>query len=329
MNPEDVVVLFEDAYDFFSKKSGRNSVASTLLTLKVTQHPDTKELRDMVVSATKFITKKSPEAQLYFCSEEMTDVVEHAANLFDSTDRADLSLLPSPVGFCYFARGVVLGKDGPKGLQGYITHALYWVRVSEDLYFLVSLNDSYVEQDTQSKSQRKQLLEGTIYFDVQQRWTVNYVAGITPGSPITKNDTNPLTSEEMAKRNLKFLDLSPQALAQSFFLMVNQHTFVDRSEKVKTSHKKRIKRLQSKNLPTSTQVIKLRRTYYSSDTSSSQGKKIEYSHRWFVTGHWRWQPYKDPETKEPMNKRIWIHPYIKGPDDKPLKTAPKVFSLVR
>jgi hypothetical protein len=329
MNPEDVVMLFEDVHDFFSKKSGRNSVASTLLTLRVAQYPDTEELRDMVVSATKFVTKKSSESELFFCSEDMTDVVEHAAKLFDSTDKADLSLLPSPVGFCYFARGVVLGNDGPSGLQGYITHALYWVRASDDLYFLVSLNDSYVEQDTQSKSQRSQLLEGTTYFDTQQRWTVNYVASVVSDSAIARNSTDILTSEELSKNNFKFLDLSPQALAQSFYLMVDQHTFVDKSEKVKTSHKKRVKRLQSKNLPTSTQVIKLRRTYHSSGSAPSHGKKIEYSHRWFVTGHWRWQPYKNKETKEIEHKRLWISPYVKGPEDMPLKTTPKVFSLVR
>lgn len=336
MNPENVAILFEDVHDFFSKKSGRNSIASTLLSIKIAQTPDTKEVRDMVVAATKFAINQAPESELFFCSEDMTDVVEHGAKLLDSTDKIDSSLLPAPVGFCYFPRGVSLGKadvleedSSTTTLESYITHALYWAKLSDETYILVSLNDSFAEQDTMSKSLRNQFLENNVYFDAQQRWTPNYVAFARTGGKVANSADEKITSEEIAKKNLRLLELSPQALAQSLFLMLNQHIFVDSSERIKTNHKKRLKRLNLKNLPTSVQVIKLRKVYRSSKNSSLSEEKIEYSHRWFVTGHWRWQPYKNKETEKTEYKRIWIHPHIKGPDDKPLKTTPKVFALVR
>lgn len=40
---------------------------------------------------------------------------------------------------------------------------------------------------------------------------------------------------------------------------------------------------------------------------------VEWSQRWIVSGHWRWQPYGDGTVRQ-----IWISPYVKGPEDKPL-----------
>lgn len=44
------------------------------------------------------------------------------------------------------------------------------------------------------------------------------------------------------------------------------------------------------------------------------GKQTTYSRRWFVRGHIRAQWYPSEES----HKLIWIAPYIKGPEDKPL-----------
>lgn len=51
---------------------------------------------------------------------------------------------------------------------------------------------------------------------------------------------------------------------------------------------------------------------------------VEWSQRWIVSGHWRWQPYKDGV------RQIWISPYVKGPEDKPLVVrGARVFRLAR
>lgn len=51
----------------------------------------------------------------------------------------------------------------------------------------------------------------------------------------------------------------------------------------------------------------------------------EWAWRWVVNGHWRNQPYKDNQ-----RKLIYILPYVKGPDDKPLKApSTTVFSVSR
>ena len=54
---------------------------------------------------------------------------------------------------------------------------------------------------------------------------------------------------------------------------------------------------------------------------------VEWSHRWVVSGHWRNQPYK--EDGQVVYRQIYIHPFFKGPDDKPLLIRHKVKALVR
>jgi hypothetical protein len=60
-------------------------------------------------------------------------------------------------------------------------------------------------------------------------------------------------------------------------------------------------------------VLKLRRYRHQHE---HEGPGVEYSHRFIVEGHWRNQPYGPRDN--PEYKQIWIAPYVKGPEDKPL-----------
>lgn len=52
----------------------------------------------------------------------------------------------------------------------------------------------------------------------------------------------------------------------------------------------------------------------------------EWSCQWLVRGHWRQQFYPSKH----LNQPIWITPYVKGPEDKPLKPPrATVFAVVR
>lgn len=52
----------------------------------------------------------------------------------------------------------------------------------------------------------------------------------------------------------------------------------------------------------------------------------EWHHRWVVDGHWRWQAC-GPNRSE--RRLTFIAPYLKGPEDKPLKTKERVKAWVR
>jgi hypothetical protein len=72
-------------------------------------------------------------------------------------------------------------------------------------------------------------------------------------------------------------------------------------------------------------VIELRRKQIRPD-SHADAEPVEWSHRWVVSGHWRQQWYPSLNANQP----IWVMPYVKGPEDKPLKApVERVFAVVR
>jgi hypothetical protein len=98
--------------------------------------------------------------------------------------------------------------------------------------------------------------------------------------------------------------------------------------KHKAENRAQRKRIERENLPSEVLVIQFRKTRYTS-AEGGEERNINWSHRWLVGGHWRWQPYKDPVSGGEIKKRIWISPYVKGPDDKPLKTKERVYVLAK
>lgn len=65
------------------------------------------------------------------------------------------------------------------------------------------------------------------------------------------------------------------------------------------------------------QVIRLRREATHGGPDETQ-HEANYSHRFIVGGHWRNQWYPSGQ----VHRQIWISPYVKGPEDKPLIVAP-------
>lgn len=79
------------------------------------------------------------------------------------------------------------------------------------------------------------------------------------------------------------------------------------------------------NQPPEVQVITLRRIREATPEEAEEPGFVDWSHRWLVSGHWRhvWN-----EARHEM-RLVWISPYIKGPEDKPLVLKDKVFRLSR
>jgi hypothetical protein len=89
------------------------------------------------------------------------------------------------------------------------------------------------------------------------------------------------------------------------------------------------KRLEAQGFPHEPliRVVELRRREsVLKHEPSNHGEEVEWSCQWIVRGHWRQQFYPSKHGTQP----IWITPYVKGPEDKPLK-APRaeVFAVVR
>lgn len=93
-----------------------------------------------------------------------------------------------------------------------------------------------------------------------------------------------------------------------------QRVVIYSSGHVERHHRKRLEREHNVSIASDVKVIQLRRSESQSNPpSAAEGEQIDWSCRWIVGGHWRNQPYKDER------KLIYIMPYVKGPEDKPLK----------
>lgn len=80
-------------------------------------------------------------------------------------------------------------------------------------------------------------------------------------------------------------------------------------------------------IPNSLNIITLRRLVDRGKIfpDEEEERDVNWSHRWWVRGHWRHQYYPSRGTHE----WIYIDPYIKGPETKPIVPKPDVFFLER
>ena len=117
-------------------------------------------------------------------------------------------------------------------------------------------------------------------------------------------------------------------ILHAYWLLMSQ-TIVEQAKE--TGDRNQRRRLERENCPTEVVVVQFRKRKYLNERGeeTEESKKIDWSHRWLVGGHWRWQPYKDPASGGEIKKRIWISPYVKGPEDKPFIPKDKVFILAK
>jgi hypothetical protein len=116
-------------------------------------------------------------------------------------------------------------------------------------------------------------------------------------------------------------------LASLVWSFMQQKITVRRQESVDRPMRRRLEREGYQHTPL-IEVVELRAKKYEShpdDGYVRESTPIDWSCRWIVRRHIRnhWCP------AEGRHKPIWIEPYIKGPEDKPLKSATKLFAVVR
>lgn len=111
----------------------------------------------------------------------------------------------------------------------------------------------------------------------------------------------------------------------AFFSFLEQKLIRHAPARVPRSTRHRIERNQWQVEPV-VNVITFRGVDYVRPEGGGDSSPIEWNCQWLVRGHWRQQFYPS----EDRHRAIWINPYVKGPEDQPLK-KPKVdlFAVVR
>jgi hypothetical protein len=302
-------------------------------------------------------------AECFFIKDEMTDLILFASEKLDETDLFDPTLAPTDKGFAYFEKPVpLIDVRGRKLLINIITWEKIFNEETGNFQITMSCwNDTARTPDEvaiEIISSKNKALQELLKKIGRFHWINSEMikSGIIVGSKEIKLtekalqeikettfdksygvkqkdnsfDYNRLSDKAWEEYKEKIIT-NPTNIVRilhAYWLLMSQ-TIVEQSKEKGDRAQRR--RLERENCPTEVVVIQFRKRKYYNERGeeTEESKKIDWSHRWLVGGHWRWQPYKDPVSKGEIKKRIWINPYVKGPEDKPLVMKDKVYVLAR
>lgn len=108
---------------------------------------------------------------------------------------------------------------------------------------------------------------------------------------------------------------------------MDQKILVESPGAVHRQRRKEFERVTGRKIP-HVKVVTLRRAERttSSATDKPEEPGREFSCRWVVDGHWR-NARVGPGRQE--RRLVYVHPYVKGPEDKPLVSRVKVYAVRR
>lgn len=116
---------------------------------------------------------------------------------------------------------------------------------------------------------------------------------------------------------------TPQRTFQAFLALSRQRIALTEHRPPTRHGRRRAERIGFKIPEDGIRVITLRRPENQSP-SDARGR-VDWSHRWIVSGHWRSQWYPASGEHRPR----WIDAYRKGPEDKPLVLKDSVYRWVQ
>jgi hypothetical protein len=109
----------------------------------------------------------------------------------------------------------------------------------------------------------------------------------------------------------------------TFFRFSAQHILTTTARQVGRAAQRRLAR-ENPVVPPVHLVILRRKAYRA--INEETGRTVEWSCQWLVRGHWRQQFFPS----DGSNRPIWIAPYLKGPEGKPIRIASEtVYDVAR
>lgn len=107
---------------------------------------------------------------------------------------------------------------------------------------------------------------------------------------------------------------------------MDQKILVEGAGQIHRQRRKEFEQVTGRKLPW-VKIVTLRKVQRPSTSSSaSHESSVEFSCRWIVDGHWR-NARVGPGRQE--RRLVYVHPYVKGPEDKPLVARAKVYKVTR
>jgi hypothetical protein len=269
------------------------------------------------------------QAYAYHVSPDMSDLVQYAASQLEGTDRFDRSLAPTEAGIARFEKPLLVRDVRGKMMKG---HWLVWgsamLKGGERATVTWLFNDAIEDPDDVAYELVGQQ-QGNVTIDqawlerTYGRWQYIGCHVHTQEQrmgPAYREPDEVTRANVLAAGNEPVPSTNTMRYVHAFWLLLNQT--VTQTEDALLS-RPQARRARRHRLPGRVVVVTLRRRKQSEHVGETL---VEWSHRWVVRGFWRWQPCGPGRSER---KRIWVAPFVKGPEDKPLIVSDKVYALHR
>lgn len=332
---------WHDAYDaqmalwrWYRQGSGSRWLAeSERVNTEFLIHQESRELMDELYAAEY---SRLLDLDPIYVSEDMCEVVEAARESFHPEPLLETDLLTTH-GFLFFARPFLVPDrfERPTSIQAASWTLIYSAKDEEEKLDAAQAFNGLVRQDGVYRAMEEvatnkglesfgialtlyaktdpERLHGGVLLDYEQGgWPPVVPMHLTPwyfGMSFDGNEWDeagvPTGAEWWWRTIQSSFRLMQQRLAHKGFYRPDRAT------------RRAGKKL---GIPDEREVVVVRLRREQPDQPAVEGvKDVEWTHRWIVSGHWRNQPYPS----EGIYRQIWISPYVKGPEDKPLIVRPR------
>jgi len=284
-----------------------------------------------------------PEAECFHVTADMTSLVSFAATQLDETDRINRLMMPTRAGIARFEGG--LPFQDVRGKQMRISWIVWGPIIAEsrrhdsgeptEWTMLWMFNDHREEPDQVALELARDEPEvEALRNQLQGRWGFTGAQSITDQQrlgPAWQPAPEAKIETILAEGGVPVEYSNLTRLIHAFWLLCNQTVTDIGPADVPRPFRKRAGRA---NIPPRVVVIRLRNR----KTARAEGESlVEWHHRWVVRGHPAWRacgpnhPLAEPYPEDPtrFRVRVWIAPYTKGPEGRPLIVSEKVYSLQR
>lgn len=271
-------------------------------------------------------------AEVYRVTPDMSSMVEFAASQLDDTDEIDTSLAPTQCGMVRFDQPLPV-KDirGKTMLINWLVWGPFRDLERKPVTAVWAFNDPRsTPDDTHRELTSLALAESgqdhvDRYLDMIGRYATvgcQFLYNGEPLGPMLTEGSSRHREEVLAEGDQTFPGTNTTRYIHALWLLLNQTVTKVEEEGVDRAARKRAEKMR---LPSKVTVIRLRREVSTLGREPGESQ-VQWQHRWIVRGHWRWQACGPGRTER---KRIWINPFVKGPESAPFVQSEKVYSLER
>lgn len=320
-------------------------------------HDRDRRLSENAKYATDAFVNHARAAHVYNVTEDMSSLVQHMAGQLDETDQFDARMAPTGCGLVHFDRPLpIIDVRG----QTMLCHWMLWGAVQVHNGYgpqygvmVTTFNDNDFPDEVFIKDDQTLTEEQRAFkraFLGRWAWIGSDLLDVT-------GDLGPaeVMPGKAQQDNLLRQGVTPVAATSvnryvmALWMLLNQTIVQVTEEEPDRAGRRRATRM---NIPSRVTVIQLRRS--ESAVGREPGESlVQWTHRWLVRRHWRWQP-RGARTADHVHAlapavaedghmvrrcvipgcdkhevRISIAAHVKGPEGAPLIVSDKLYSLER